>query len=408
MELTKKQERIISALIKFMIVAAIFFPIRDQYGKRSLYYTTFALPSFLCLCLVAYLGTVNTIRREKSRFMSVFLFFFLLYVGADLYINFAYHHYYWELFHKATAFLLLPFLWYKLPEDFFERKKIISFLLTVIVISCMLSIATYYMGIDQIKFTKASLIPKIIHHGEATYPEKRLTFTYPHKSEYGVFLVLFTGLCLKFRSCFVNKVLFYCTIPLLLYTTYLTDSVAALAAVTLVVLGYVMSRLPWRRLVEKYKILIGGIGIFLCGLSVYVYQYVAAKRDLSNMGARIPIWKASVEAILKTPQGIGMEFEKQILFMWANNCHNVFLVEALRFSIVVGCLFLLLFLLLLGKTFWKYTTFSAAVWISLFGMLSIDYSLKDFNTPMLLFCLFLLFFIEAESVCEGEKDAENS
>lgn len=412
MELTKKQEQIISVLIKLIIVTAIFFPIRDQYAKRSMYYTTFALPTFLSLCLVAYLGTVNTVRREKSRFMSVFITFLLLYIGADLYINFVYHHYYWELFHKATAFLLIPFLWYKLPEDFFERKKIISFLLTVIVISCILSIVTYHMGIDQIKFVKGELVPKVVRHGEATYLDKRLTFTYPHKSEYGVFLVLFTGLCLKFKKTFPKQVLFYGAMGVLLYTTYLTNSVAALGCVGVVVVGYVLSRLPWKKIVEKYKIAIGGIGVALCGIGVCGYRYIAAERDLTSMGARFPIWKASIDVIKQNPEGIGMEFEKLYIWQMANNCHNVFLVEMLRYSIPVGILFLILFLLVFGKTFWKYTTFSIAVWVGLFGMLCIDYSLKGFNMPMLILCLFFLFFTMEKrggtEFKERKQNAENS
>lgn len=392
MELTKKQEQIISVLIKLIIVTAIFFPIRDQYAKRSMYYTTFALPTFLSLCLVVYLGTVNTVRREKSRFMSVFIVFLLLYIGADLAINFLYHHYYWELFHKATAFMLLPFLWYKLPEDFFERKKIISFLLTVIVISCILSIVAYYMGIDQIKFVKGELVPKIVRHWEGNYFEKRLTFTFSHKSEYGLFLILFTSLCLRFEKNFVKPLLCYGAVGVLLYATYLTNSIATLVCEGIVAIGYVLSRLPWKKMIQKNKFLLVLIGAVFCGVFACGIYYIETKRDLASMGYRFPIWRASIEAIIQNPNGIGMNFEKISIFGEVNNCHNVFLVEVLRYSMPVGILFLVLFLLIFLKTFWKYSIFSISAWIGILSMLCIDYSLKEFNMSMLILCLFLLFF----------------
>ena len=389
-------------------MTTIFFPVRDQYIKKGIYYTTFALPTLVTWGLVLYLGLIGRAVEEKSKFMQVYMGILALYLGTGFFFNFFYHHYYWELFHKAAAFLMLPLLWYMLPAEFFKRNKVIPFLLGAIVLSCILSIILYYIGIDRILFDKASLIPKLIHHGEATtYMDKRLTFTYPHKSEYGVFLVLYSGLCLKFKDSFKKRFLFYGSIPILLFAAYLTNSVATLMCATVVIVGYVISGFPWKKLHVKYKIALAGISfVLLMVVAVYGYHYVAAKRDLTSMGSRFPIWKASIAAILDNPVGIGMQFDKLVL--WEDiktatiikNCHNVFLVEMLRYSIPVGILLIALFLFMLLKSFWKYSTFSAAVWIGLLGMLCIDYSIKEFDLPMLMLCLFFLFFMREEEKME--------
>ncbi|MBD5542788.1 MAG: O-antigen ligase family protein [Lachnospiraceae bacterium] len=348
--------------------------------------------------------------------MWVYLGILALYLGTDIFFNFFYHHYYWELFHKAAAFLLLPILWYMLPEGFFERNKVLPILLGIIVFSCIVSIILYYIGIDRILFGKASLIPQIVRHGEATtYWDKRLTFTYPHKSEYGVFLVLYTGLCLKFKDSFKKKFLCYGSVFIMVFTAYLTNSVATLVCVAVVIVGYILSRLPWKRLQLKYKISLAVVSLVMAGLlAAYGYHYVAAKRDLESMGSRFPIWKASIAAILDNPAGIGMNFNKLVIWDVVTNCHNVFLVEMLRYSIPVGILLIVLFLTMILRSFWKYFTFSAAIWVGLLGMLCIDYSLKEFDFPMVMICLFLLFFMKEEKEKQGnietrrKRNAANS
>lgn len=398
MALTKNQEKIVSVFIKLIFITTIFFPIRDQYIKKGIYFTTFALPTLVTWGLIFFLGLAGKVKKEKSGFMWIYMGVLALYLGAGLIINFFYHHYYWELFHKTAAFLLFPLLWYMLPAGFFQRNKVIPFLLGTIVISCIISIILYYVGIDRILFDKAAIIPRIIRHGEATtYFDKRLTFTYPHKSEYGVFLVLYSALCLKFKDLFKNRFLFSGAVFSLLFTAYLTNSVAAFVCVAVVLVGYGLWRVPWKRLHMGYKAILGGISLLLIGaMGIYGYHYISAKRDLASMGSRFPIWKASIAAILDNPAGIGMQFDKMVLWNTAKNCHNVFLVEMLWHSIPVGILLIVLFVVMLAKSFWKYGPFSAAVWTGLLGMLCIDYSIKDFNLPMLMLCLFLLFFMREE------------
>lgn len=409
MTLTKNQERTVSVFIKLIIVTTIFFPIRDQYIKKGIYYTTFALPTIVTWGLIFYLGLIGKAAEEKSRFMRLYMGTLALYLGSSLYFNFFYHHYYWEIFHKSAAFLLLPLLWYMLPAGFFERNKVPSFFLGVIVLSCFISIILYYIGIDRVLFDKASLIPTLIRHGESSYWDKRLTFTYPHKSEYGVFLVLYSSMCLKFKSLFKNKLLFFVSLLTILFTVYLTNSVTTLVCVAVVLGGYVLSMFPWKRLHTKYKIALLTVSCFLLGaMGIYGYRYVGAKRDLASMGSRFPIWKASIAAILDNPAGIGMNFNKLVLWDTAQNCHNVFLVEMLWHSIPVGILLVILFLIMLAKSFWKYTAFSAAVWIGLLGMLCIDYSMKDFDLPMLMLCLFLFFFMREDKIGNNQERTFNN
>lgn len=411
MNLTIKQEKISAFFLKAMILAALFFPIKDYYPKRSIYYTTFSLITFLALVFIIYLGTTAQTKKVNGKFVPIYLTVILGFALSDIAVNFIWHHYYWEMFHQLTGFVLFLFLIIKLDDDYIEKHRIVEFLLSAAIFSTLIGIITYYGGVGMVVYKAGEIIPQIILHGETTYIyEKRLTFIYPHKSESGLFFLLFLGICLKFKSKFKKYYLWLASIAIFIWAIILTDSVAAIVCGLLIFTGYFFNLIPWNVLWKSYKKWCI-ICSFFCGASgiivgLKVLSYIGEKRDIASMGSRFPIWKAAIKLIFENPQGIGRKFEKIMIWRNANNCHNIFLIECLRYSIVVGFLFLLALLIIMYFTLWKNKLFSLACWGSILLVLNIDYSLKEYNFSFFMLCIFILFW--HRHLIISKKDIKNN
>ena len=79
--------------------------------------------------------------------------------------------------------------------------------------------------------------------------------------------------------------------------------------------------------------------------------------------------------------------------MLVNNAHNLFLNEALRFSVPVGILFTLLFLGIAVYSVRKSKSWlGAGMWLSLFFLLNMDYALMSLQMGLLFLVVYLVCF----------------
>ena len=126
------------------------------------------------------------------------------------------------------------------------------------------------------------------------------------------------------------------------------------------------------------------------------YQIVR-ERDILAFGNRPVIWKAVLEVIEKHPEGWGMRFGESAIQaaegVLVNNAHNLFLNEALRFSVPVGILFTLLFLGIAAYSVRKSKSWlGAGMWLSLFFLLNMDYALMSLQMGLLFLVVYLVCF----------------
>jgi hypothetical protein len=106
--------------------------------------------------------------------------------------------------------------------------------------------------------------------------------------------------------------------------------------------------------------------------------------------------------IRQNPWGIGTDFAKVNIWENMNNCHSTFLNEILRFSIPVGGLYALIFIVMMLFTVWKDTFFSLSIWVAFFLSINMDYTLQAQSLSLVLLLLYFLFFYPGHSSVSSE------
>jgi hypothetical protein len=182
----------------------------------------------------------------------------------------------------------------------------------------------------------------------------------------------------------------------------LVNTMAATACLFLIYVGYFVHRILQKRSgTIKYVFL----GVILClGIvgGIFLYHWISGSRNLTTLGNRLPIWKAGLNMIRQNPWGIGTDFAKVNIWGDMNNCHSTFLNEILRFSIPVGGLYALIFIVMMLFTVWKDTFFSLSIWVAFFLSINMDYTLQAQSLSLVLLLLYFLFFYPGHSSVSSE------
>ena len=76
-----------------------------------------------------------------------------------------------------------------------------------------------------------------------------------------------------------------------------------------------------------------------------------------------------------------------------NNCHNVFMNHMFRFSIPVGAIYIMIFLVIIFFCIKRKPCFlSLGIWLAILLSMNMDYSLFTSETPFFLFIIYCIFF----------------
>ena len=178
-----------------------------------------------------------------------------------------------------------------------------------------------------------------------------------------------------------------------MFCLFLAHSWTGIAGMLLIVLGAVLDGVNWKEFhFRKWHLAVLAAALAAVGAVAYG---ILSERDLSTLGARLPIWKAALQTILKYPQGWGMRFGTSMMLtetgMMTNNAHNLFLNQILRFSIPAGVCFTLLFLGIAVYTLIKGRSFlMTGTWLALLLLLNMDYSLMSVNMALVFLIVYLI------------------
>lgn len=229
------------------------------------------------------------------------------------------------------------------------------------------------------------------------------SWLYVHKCQYAFILLLCIAFFVIHRKSFCNLFTYLLSLGVLIFALYLSDTYTSMAAAALIFVGQFMDYLCktkwWKKLIAAVL-----IGIPGCIGFNKLYEIISVERNLSTLGSRTLIWKVSIEHIVNNPNGLfdfimGVDTYKYFhpklgYYLYAYNCHNVFLIYMFRFSILVGGIFLsiiiLLFLISLKR---KPSFLTLCIWIAFFISWSMDYSMTCSETTISMLIFFLLFFI---------------
>lgn len=389
--------------LKLFIILSLFFPavyspFREDY--KTEYYVIFTLAYAVLLLYMAWQLLYGR-RKQRDRFLILYLAGILIYNAVSLYMNVKYLHWYGEQINNTISLLFLLFLC-RYEDSLGEQGgKLVMFFLRCAVLSNILSILYFFMGYMSYTICNNRFY---FYRLSGEFFEFRHHWIYSHKSEYALMLTAFIAVGIRFRNLFRNRLAWYFSMAVFLTALFLTHSWTGFAAVALVCLGSFMDRIDWKKTrFRKVYLLWGaaaaaGGGIFL--------KVVARERSLFSLGGRLDIWRGALREILHKPEGWGYWFT-EVLFEVApdwqtNNAHNVFLNSMLRFSLPAGLCFTLLFLMVMGYSLHKSRTWMAAgMWIGFLLLLNMDYCLLNYNMGMFLFTVFLVCIYEPGKRTEG-------
>lgn len=403
-----------SWMFRIFIVLTFFFPMYYSDFKKHMYYIGFLWPyAFLLLGM----GMV-VLRHVKERWQHknaalVFLVLLMIYAGMSLYVNKVYHHWMWEEIHNcvAFAFMLMLLIYPKWVEEL--DFSLVKFLLGCITLSMVCAIVFYCMGYAGVQLHNNQIELKLVEEAVLKYREKRLSWIYYHKSQFALMQLVFMGFAHRFRTEFKDRMHYAFSQLVFLICLVLSHSWTALAAALLLVggicLDVVINYVKQKKIAFQWKYvwMIAAVIIFVLLIAVAMLWKISRERNILTLGSRIPIWSASLKVIVQNPMGVGTQFGKNLIdatVFTTNNCHNVFLNAIFRFSIPVGCVFIMLFLgYLVYMLFRQRTWFGAGYLLSLLMVLCIDYSLLSYGVAQFI----LLYYLTMEPASVGiEEDLE--
>ncbi|HIT65715.1 MAG TPA: O-antigen ligase family protein [Candidatus Merdisoma merdipullorum] len=377
------------SLALMVLFPAFYSPHTDVY--ESAYYAGFSWAYFF-LALYMLLQLVWNRKKlfDVSAAKILFLAVLLAYNVFSLYFNRKYLNWYWEQINNTAAFLFMGILLGFHISLGREKHDTILFLMRCIVLSNVASIVYYFMGYVNLLICNNQFIT---YQLPPDYYEECHYWLYSHKCEYALMLVAFIALFIAYRKKFRNKLTFALSMAVLVFCLFLAHSWTGIAGMLLIVLGAVLDGVNWKEFhFRKWHLAVLAAALAAVGAVAYG---ILSERDLSTLGARLPIWKAALQTILKYPQGWGMRFGTSMMLtetgMMTNNAHNLFLNQILRFSIPAGVCFTLLFLGIAVYTLIKGRSFlMTGTWLALLLLLNMDYSLMSVNMALVFLIVYLI------------------
>lgn len=393
-------KRFAQAMIKHVVAASLFFPYIYS-ARENCFYQDFILANFFAILAMVFIFTSWKLDLRKNGILLAGMGILLIcYNGWFTYMNRTYHHWYGEQINTTIIFLFFMVLLMVKDVHALIDSNLIRSIIHMMVITNILAIG-YRLITEQNRILFMNNYVRLDKFtDEVSAPQ--YSWLYVHKSQYALILVLCIAFCVVYRKLFRNIFTYMLSLGVLIFALYLSDTYTSMAAAALIFIGqfldYLWKAKWWKKLVAA--VVLGVPGIFGC---VKLYRKISENRNLSNLGYRTEIWKGSWENIIKNPNGMmnySMGVDKLVYGRHSNgwrkrtyNCHNVFMNQMFRYSIPVGGIFTLLFLMILIfaiKRNFSFTTLSIAV--ALIIPLCMDYALTNVEFILFITLIFIMFF----------------
>ena len=320
--------------------------------------------------------------RKQIIFISILILFIIFFAIVNVRLGCWY-----SMINQVNSYIFL-YLWgtricgYENDVNKIMKNIIILFLLSVI-----FSILFRSIGGDAIKFYNNNFYIRY----QDSFLDKRLTYIFNHKSEYGLILLLFFMYSLYYFKSKYKKVLISCiTIALLL-----TNSIVNITCAIIVLLTYLYTKY-WNKCNKYIKVSVSilfGLGVLVA--SAIIISLISDVRDLSSLGSRTTIWSYAFEYLSKNANGIGKNFQiiqfNTGLNFYVNNFHNVFLNEMLQFSNIVGILYTILIFLIVFYSIFNYRNKIVSIinTIAILTPLMFDHSLWTSTLPVYIVVIYM-------------------
>lgn len=386
----------LSLLFKILIATAVLYPAYSVEANNT-NYIRLVLPNILIVITLAwhllFCPGQYKVGRIDRIFSIVCMVTLILYNAVCYYFNGLYGQWYWDQVNYTIDILFFLFLCLHGRE--LKQAELLRFLWCVTVIStlcCFFMFHKYGLQSVNIRWDAAS------RNGQVEIFGIRCSWLFPHKSQYALVLLMSIFLVLRHRKAFSHRWISWGSFLLLLYGLYICDTMSAFGGLMLGIGGMFLDYLLKKGLQSNKYTLIGGGLLAAAGAGLLFL--ISRQRRLGSLGERIPIWTESIRNILENPAGIGQRFGSHFGMqvtdtLAVDNCHNVFLNHALRYSIPAGILFMLLFLLIAAYTIYiRRSFFALGSWLGILILVNMDQALNPVQFAYFLLLVFFLYLYE--------------
>lgn len=403
-------EQIAALIFKLFIIVALFFPVMTSYVENQ--ELNGAYPEKILVNFVAVLFlliyTISRCIRQQYRVNNVVLVFLLVLVliaYVDSYMNnMPQIQWIWQARNTVVSFLMFIILVATDDKDFFERFNIQRFMIRSIIITNFIAIIVYFKGYIAMHMYDGKL--RFILQNPDFY-EKRFNWIYSYKCQYAMMLILFVAFCVANKDKFINKRTYLISLFVLAICLIICHTNTAIIGSILIIFTKILDAIIQEKKNRKKLAL---VIIPVVAVGFVIFKRIMLERDLSSLGSRKWIWKATIQKIIDNPKGLGMNFTYdriQVNETWSvTNGHNIFLNEVLRLSIVVGTCFIVFFvLILLFALIKKFSFFTLGIIVAFLMQACMDYSILPSELTMCM-CMFYFIFFLPYQTGEYQKDSK--
>ncbi|MDD3746253.1 MAG: hypothetical protein PHD70_07230 [Anaerostipes sp.] len=402
-------EVIMVTFFKIYFLIYLFIPVICSSFSYVAYYPEFILANVVLFVfgMIYILWLVYNREFTKRNFIIATILIVSI-VGYSIFYIQNMHVIKWnhELKNVILSFSIVVLLLIGKNENWIEKRKIIQFTTACILISNIVGIIIYKAGYMSIWFLNWKLQTDTLESGKNYFGEYRFNWLYFHKSEYALMVLLFLAFLLINSERFFEKklrgtIVFALGICVLIYSLYISHVNTSIVGGILMIVGKTVYEMYLR--CKKSSLWIKTI-ISICSLAVIgssarmILEKIARERNLSTLGSRSEIWKASIKVLKENYLGIGTAYNNgyRIPIVGAftvNNAHNVFLNEMLRFSVPVGVCFTIAFVAIIVISLVRnFNIFTVSIWVALLAAMNMDYCMLPQELSMVLIMLYLIFF----------------
>lgn len=396
-------KRFAPALLKHVVAVSLFFPYIYSH-RDNCYYQDFILANFFAvLTMICIFTSWKLDLRKNGILLTGMAILLIAYNVCFTYMNYHYHHWYGEQINTTIIFLFFMVLLMVKDVHALIDNNMIRSIIHMMVISNVLAIG-YRLITEQNRILIMNNYVRLDKYTDSI-SGPQYSWLYIAKCNYAFILVMCVAFCVVYRKLFRNIFTYVLSLGVLLFALYLSESYTSMVAAMLIFIGQFLDYLWkvkwWKKLIAF--IILGMPGTIAC---LKLYELIGDNRNLATLGSRTLIWKSSLENIINNPNGMldfimGLDqYTYAIHYKGGHirtyNCHNVFLNQMFRFSILVGGIFLLLFITILLfslKNNISFTTFF--IIIALLIPLNMDYALT--NVEFIIFSIFIFIIFHRKN-----------
>lgn len=382
-----KLKKLCGVQIIILMIISFFCPVY-MYTMNKMTIT------FSLTCMVALVVTIllSGVSNKDNNIGKEYIYIGLLGIYAIIFliINIMHIGCYWEMFNRIFCFLFFYALCQKGSKVIFEYN-IKGNLIIISWISMILSILLYIRNIEELSFAGGISYRLQGQH----FVDKRLTYIFNHKSGYGLILILLFYFVIHNKDLFKSKKSYYAYLITVIIVAGLTGSASTWVALCVMILFFVLGKVNKKINRKVFLFFIFAI-MTIPYVVYYLYNFLMKSRNLSSGGSRFKIWAIAYEYLKNHSIGLGNSFYSTIIY-GVNNFHNVFLNEMLHFSVIIGFLFLLLFICMVMMSFKAKKHKKRDLigfWIAIAILLMIDESLIVANMPVVFLLIYLNLFLD--------------